>query len=129
MGVSASIAFARVVKVVAACDGQSVRDSTKGGRQCQDTLYWATTHSRDLKLKEIPELIKKHRAQREEMGIRLVGTWSTMGEYDFVSVYDAPDDQTMAASLLMTGMAGLVRTRTMRALSEEEFAQVLSKLP
>jgi len=29
----------------------------------------------------------------------------------------------------MTGMAGLVTTQTMRALSEEEFAQVVSKLP
>ena len=81
------------------------------------------------RLKEVPELIKGHRASREKMGIRLVGTWSTMGEYDYVSVYDAPDDQTMATSLLMTGMAGLVTTQTMRALSEEEFAQVVSKLP
>lgn len=80
-------------------------------------------------LKEIPELIKKHKAEREKMGVRMVGTWLTMGEYDFVSVYDAPDDHTMATSLLMTGMAGLVKTQTMRALSEDEFAQIVSQLP
>jgi uncharacterized protein with GYD domain len=81
------------------------------------------------KLKEIPDLIKRHRSRCEEMGVRLVGTWCTMGEYDFVSVYDAPDDQTMATRILTTAMNGLVTTQTMRALSEEEFGQVVGKLP
>lgn len=87
------------------------------------------THEGMRKLKEIPELIKKHRSEREKMGIRLVGTWLTLGEYDFVSVYDAPDDKAMATSLLLTGIAGLVSTQTMRAFSEDEFAQLIAKLP
>lgn len=81
------------------------------------------------KLKDMPELIKKHRAKCEQMGIRLVGTWCTMGEYDFVSIYDAPDDHTMALKVLDMARGGLVTTQTMRALSEDEFAQVVAKLP
>ncbi|MFH1086068.1 MAG: GYD domain-containing protein [Chloroflexota bacterium] len=81
------------------------------------------------RLKEMPEIIRKHKVRREQMGIRMVGTWLTMGEYDFISVYDAPDEQTMMRSLLMTGMAGLVRTLTLRAFGEDEFAQILAKMP
>ena len=81
------------------------------------------------RLKEMPEIIKKHKVQREQMGVRMIGTWLTMGEYDYVSVYDAPDEQTMMRSLLMTGMAGLVRTVSMRAFSEDEFTAMLAKLP
>ncbi|MHB1295211.1 MAG: GYD domain-containing protein [Anaerolineae bacterium] len=81
------------------------------------------------KLREMPEKIKKHRLEREKMGVRLLATWMTMGDYDFVSVYEAPDDLTMATSLLLTGEANLVRTSTMRAFSEDEFAQIISRLP
>ncbi|MHB0856877.1 MAG: GYD domain-containing protein [Anaerolineae bacterium] len=81
------------------------------------------------KLKQMPEKIRKHREDREQMGVRLLATWMTMGDYDFVSVYEAPDDLTMATSLLMTAEANLVRTSTMRAFSEDEFAQILSRLP
>ncbi len=81
------------------------------------------------KLREMPKMIEKHKANCEEMGIRLIGTWYTMGEYDFVSIYEAPDDLTMATRILDTARGGLVTSQTMRALSEEEFAQVVGKLP
>jgi uncharacterized protein with GYD domain len=80
------------------------------------------------KIKEMPEIINKHKEKLKESGIRLVGTWLTMGEYDFVSIYECPDDLTMAVRILDAGRAGLVTTQTMRALSEAEFAQVVSKI-
>ncbi len=80
------------------------------------------------KIKEMPEIIAKHKEHMKAAGIRLIGTWLTMGEYDYVSVYDCPDDITMAVRILDSGRAGLVTTQTMRAFSEEEFAQVVSKI-
>jgi len=80
-------------------------------------------------LKDMPEIIAKHRKHCEAAGIRLIGTWCTMGQFDFVSVYDAPDDLSMAERILDIARGGLVRTQTMRALSEEEFAQVVGALP
>jgi uncharacterized protein with GYD domain len=63
------------------------------------------------------------------MGIRVIGAWMTLGEYDLVVVGEAPDDQTIATRLLMTDMAGNARSQTLRAFSEEEIAQIVSKLP
>ena len=80
-------------------------------------------------IKTAPERLKQTKALLEKMGVRLVGIWWTLGEYDMVAVCDAPDDQTMAAAALASGMRGNGTTETMRALSEEEFAQVVSKLP
>ena len=79
-------------------------------------------------LKDMPEALKRTRALAEEMGIRLIGIWITMGEYDMVGIADVPDDRTAAQFSLALCATGQVTTMTMRALSEEEFAQVVAKL-
>ena len=81
------------------------------------------------KTKDLPERIKRAKAESQQMGINIVGVWLTLGEYDMLAVVDAPDDKTLAARLLMTGMAGNATTQTMRAFSEEEFAEIVGKLP
>lgn len=80
-------------------------------------------------VKQAPERFKQIKAAAKELGIESVGVWVTMGEYDVVGIWDAPDDQTMAAFTLQQATRGGARTQTLRALSEEEFAQVVSKLP
>ena len=80
-------------------------------------------------IKESPKRIEEGKAAAEKLGIRVVGVWVTMGEYDLVAVCDAPDDQAVAVFQLALAGLGNVTTQTMRALSEEEFAQVVSKLP
>ena len=57
-------------------------------------------------IKTAPERLKQSKALFEKMGVRLVGIWWTLGEYDVVMVMDAPDDQTMAALALALGMSG-----------------------
>jgi uncharacterized protein with GYD domain len=80
-------------------------------------------------IKNGPERIKRAQALAEQMGIRHIGTWVTMGPYDLVAIAEAPDDETIAAFSLALARAGNVTITTMRALSEEEFAQVVGRLP
>src|SRR2546425_325375 len=51
----------------------------------------------------------------------------TIGEYDLVCVFDLPDDETLAATLLRLGEKGNVRTKTMRAFSASQMGKVLDK--
>ena len=52
----------------------------------------------------------------------------TMGRYDGVIVFEAPDDAT-AAAVMMGGCAkGNVRSETLRAFTEEEIEGVLAKM-
>lgn len=80
-------------------------------------------------IKNGPERIKQSKALAEKMGIHPIATWITLGPYDLVIVGDAPDDETIAAFSLALAKAGNVTTMTMRALSEDEFAQVVARLP
>ncbi len=80
-------------------------------------------------IKESPNRLKQAKAAAEKMGIKCVGAWVTMGEYDLVIVWDAPDDQAIATLALAQAKLGNVTTQTLRAFSEDEFAQVVGKLP
>jgi uncharacterized protein with GYD domain len=65
----------------------------------------------------------------EKAGGRVIGTWWTQGAYDLVAVGEFPDDETASAFALAIGMAGNVRTETMRAYTAEEMQRILQKLP
>jgi uncharacterized protein with GYD domain len=80
-------------------------------------------------IKNGPERINQSKALAQKMGIRPIGVWVTMGPYDLVIIGEAPDDQTIAAFSLALAKGGNVTSTTMRALSEEEFAQVVARLP
>jgi len=76
----------------------------------------------------MPAQLKEARSSADSMGIRLVGIWVTMGAYDAVIVADAPDDHAMARFVLGLAHQGQMTTHTMRALSEDEFAQVAGQV-
>ena len=79
--------------------------------------------------KSMPDALKKAREMYQKMGVRLIGIWMTFGEYDAVAIYDAPDDQVMAALVLAQGMQGGFTSETMRAFSEEEVGLIIKRLP
>ena len=65
----------------------------------------------------------------ERMGGRLVTLVWTQGAYDLVAIVEMPDDETMAAFVLASGVRGGVRSETLRAFSAEEMQGILQKLP
>jgi uncharacterized protein with GYD domain len=52
----------------------------------------------------------------------------TMGKYDLVVIFDAPDDAVMTALSLTIAQAGNVRTQTMRAFLRDEVNGMLAKV-
>jgi uncharacterized protein with GYD domain len=52
----------------------------------------------------------------------------TMGKYDLVVIFDAPDDAAMTALSLTIAQVGNVRTQTMRAFSRDEVNGMLAKV-
>ncbi|HEX7911928.1 MAG TPA: GYD domain-containing protein [Paraburkholderia sp.] len=53
----------------------------------------------------------------------------TVGQYDIVTLVDAPDEQSFAAFGYALGSAGNVRTQTLRAFTKDEFSAIVSKVP
>lgn len=52
----------------------------------------------------------------------------TMGRFDVVSVFEAPNDETATALVLDLGSKGNVSTQTMRAFSAQEMEEILAKI-
>src|SRR3954452_18189486 len=61
-----------------------------------------------------PERLDKARALLREMGGDFKQVFLTMGNFDMVVVYDAPDDATSARFSLRLGKLGYVRTTRSR---------------
>jgi uncharacterized protein with GYD domain len=80
-------------------------------------------------IKEAPERAKQGFKAFEEMGGKVLGFYLTMGEYDYVSIGEAPSDEAIATFVLALGALGNVRTTTLKAFTTEEFAEIVKKLP
>ena len=64
----------------------------------------------------------------QQKGVSFDGVFWTLGRYDIVGILDAPDDETIAATLLQLGAAGNVSTETLRAFSADEMGGILQQL-
>ena len=52
-----------------------------------------------------------------------------MGEYDYVAIGEAPNDTVGMTFLFGLGLAGNVRTTTLKAFTKEEFVEIVKNLP
>ena len=61
------------------------------------------------------------------VGIKFKDLYWTVGSYDLVGIFDAPDDETLAAALLALAAQGNLRTTTLRAFTANEMKGVIAK--
>ena len=84
----------------------------------------------DQGIRNIKDTIKRGdaaMAEAQKMGMKIIEEFWTMGAYDVIVLFDAPDDETMTAFALKVGSLGNVKTETMRAFRKEEMEGILSK--
>jgi uncharacterized protein with GYD domain len=62
-----------------------------------------------------------------QTGITFKGLYWTVGQYDLIAIIDAPDGETLAASLLRLGAQGNLRTTTLRAFAADEMKGIIAK--
>jgi uncharacterized protein with GYD domain len=76
-------------------------------------------------LKNNPARVQEVNKEVEQLGVKVLSQWATLGRYDFVSVVDAPDAQTMAKVSVELGSRGTTTHETLTAIPAEEFASGL----
>ena len=64
----------------------------------------------------------------QKYGVKLGQNYWTVGSYDVVSVFEAPDEESMSAFLLELGSVGNVRSTTLRAYEREEMEGIIGRL-
>ncbi len=63
-----------------------------------------------------------------EAGGRLVGVWVTLGRYDVVEVFEAPDDETALEIVTRLQRHGAEQTETLRAFTRDEAEAIIRRL-
>jgi uncharacterized protein with GYD domain len=74
-------------------------------------------------IKDNPARVQEVNKEVEQLGVKVLNQWATLGHYDFVTVVEAPDDKTMAKLSIEMGSRGTVMNQTMTAIDVEEFTQ------
>lgn len=80
-------------------------------------------------IKGSPERVQQAMKAWEAMGGKITAVVATMGEYDFVSVGEAPSDEAAVMHSAALVSTGTVTAQTLRAFTPEEFAALVAKLP
>lgn len=86
----------------------------------------------DQGLRNVKDTLNRAHAGRQAFqagGGQLLEVYWTLGQYDAVLIFDAPDDETATRLLLALGLRGNVRTATLRAFNEQEMGRILQGLP
>jgi len=63
----------------------------------------------------------------EAMGGKTLGFYTVMGEYDYVAIGEASNDDVVLSFVAGLAADGNVRTKTLKAFTKEEFAEAAKK--
>ena len=80
-------------------------------------------------IKDSPTRLQKAKDAIKAAGGKLVGFYMTMGQYDFVTVIEAPNDEAVAKVVLASSGMGTIQFETLRAFTEDEYRKILTGLP
>lgn len=80
------------------------------------------------KVRELPRRLDTAKKALADMGGEFRGFYMTMGDFDLVMIYDAPDDAVSARFTLLLGQLGSVRTRTLKAFPEAAYREIIASL-
>ena len=79
--------------------------------------------------KETTQRVADWATKVQSTGVSIKQMYWTLGQYDQVCVFEAPDDETAASVLLAADMLGNIRSQTMRAFTASEMEKILTKVP
>jgi uncharacterized protein with GYD domain len=68
------------------------------------------------------------RDMAKKFGVTVKDIYWTLGSYDVVAIFEAPDESSITALTLAIGSAGNIRTQMLRAFNKEEMKGILGKL-
>lgn len=76
-------------------------------------------------LKNNPSRVQEVNKEVEQLGVTVKEQWATLGQYDFITIIEAPDDKTMAKVSVELGSRGTMSSQTLAAMPAGELAKSL----
>jgi uncharacterized protein with GYD domain len=73
-------------------------------------------------LKNNPGRVSEVNKEVEQIGAKVIAQYATLGQYDFITIVEAPDEKTMAKVSVELGSRGTMTSQTLSAIPSEDFA-------
>lgn len=80
-------------------------------------------------VKDFPNRLDTAFKAADTMGIKVLGAYYTLGEYDLVVIGEVSNKEVGVAHTLAVNALGNVRSTSMRAFTPAEFAEIVKKIP
>jgi uncharacterized protein with GYD domain len=80
-------------------------------------------------VKESPARLDAFKQLVKSVGGEVKAVYMVTGQYDILTVIEAPSDDVVAKVALATGSKGGIRTETLRAFTEDEYRKIIAALP
>ena len=78
-------------------------------------------------LQEDPEMLKEINKQVEYMGVKILDQYALLGQYDFVSILEAPSNEAVAKLAIRLSSKGTMQTLTLAAITLDNLIKTLRK--
>jgi uncharacterized protein with GYD domain len=78
-------------------------------------------------VKSNPQRIKEVNKEVEAMGVKVLQQYVVLGQYDFINILEAPNNETIAKVALELGSRGTLQTNTLAALTLDDFINTMRK--
>lgn len=81
--------------------------------------------------REIAESLRRGSAIQDaiaEVGVTRLDYWITLGAWDCIMLFEAPDEAAMAHALMTIGTFGAVETETLSVIEKDDYARILEAL-
>jgi uncharacterized protein with GYD domain len=79
-------------------------------------------------IKDGPNRLDAAKQRIRDAGAELKAFYLVTGQYDAVSIIEAPNDEVVAKIAMRTAALGFVRTQTCRAFSEDDYRKMAASL-
>jgi len=78
-------------------------------------------------IKSNPQRIKEVNKEVEGMGVKIMAQYAVLGQYDFLNILDAPDNESVVKVAMELGARGTLQTTTMAAMELDDFINSIKK--
>ena len=76
-------------------------------------------------LQEDPEILKEINKEVEFMGVKILNQYALLGQYDFVNLVEAPNNEAVAKLAIRLSAKGTTQTLTLAAISIDDLIHTL----
>jgi len=79
------------------------------------------------KIEDYPEWLKEINKEVEYMGVKILAQYALLGQYDFVNILEAPNDEVAAKLAIHLSARGGFQTLTLTAIPLDDLINILKK--